>query len=201
MSEPTPESGPSADHDRISRIPRNPRSETDLTERPAPVPPPPPALGVEEGPPPPPPTPVPLRSDPLPPQVPYRDADRERAQLIAAAVAQAMAAGEERTPPLAAAPIPPAGGPLPTVSKEEAAVLRVMLDNHPVRVTAEGLAALLRPDEKSICGYLQSLQGRGLVTEPFGKTGRALTAAGLDLARSLPEGAGADLLCKKAPDR
>jgi hypothetical protein len=112
---------------------------------------------------------------------------------VVQALTEATAAGEERTPP------PQDGGQLLTVSKEEAAVLRVMLNNHPVRVTAEGLAAQLRPDEKSVRSYLQSLQGRGLVTKAFGKSGRALTAAGLDLARSLPEGAGADLLRKKAP--
>jgi hypothetical protein len=115
--------------------------------------------------------------------------------------ARMRAAG--RTPPaLASQPSSsetPAGGQPPTVSKEEAAVLRVMLNTHPVRVTAEGLVAQLRPDEKSVRSYLQSLQGRGLVTEAFGKSGRALTAAGLDLARSLPEGVGADLLRKKAP--
>jgi hypothetical protein len=136
--------------------------------------------------------------------VPYRDAEGERAQLIAAAVVQALAeataAGEERTPPPPGGPDPAAGKP-PTVSKGEAAVLRVMLENHPVRVTAEGLAAQLRADEKSIRGYLQTLQGQGLVTEPIAKTGRALTADGLALARSLPKGVGADLLRKKAPDR
>jgi hypothetical protein len=109
----------------------------------------------------------------------------------------------EQTPP-ALAPQPassetPAGGQPPTVSAEEAVVLRVMLVRHPVQVTAEVLADLLRLNEKSIRSYLQSLQNRGLVTEPIGKKGRALTAAGLAFARSLPEGVGADLLRKKAP--
>jgi hypothetical protein len=137
--------------------------------------------------------------------VPYRDTNREQAQLIAAALAEklaeARAAADERTSSLPGGGPDPAAGQPPTVSKEEAAVLRVMLENHPVRMTAEALAALLRPDEKSIRGYLQALQERGLVTEPFGKTGRALTAGGLALARSLPEGVGADLLRKKASDR
>jgi hypothetical protein len=95
-------------------------------------------------------------------------------------------------PPATSGPAP-AGGQPPTVSVEEAVVLQVMSARHPVRVTVDDLEVLLRPDEKSLRNYLQSLQERGLVTEPIGKSGRALTAAGLDLARSLPEDVGANL--------
>jgi hypothetical protein len=83
-----------------------------------------------------------------------------------------------------------------TVSREEAAVLKVMLAHHPVRVTVERLASRLRLDEKSIRTYLASLQERGLVTEPVGKTGRSLTAAGLELVRALPAGVEGNLIRK-----
>jgi hypothetical protein len=83
----------------------------------------------------------------------------------------------------------PAATPV-TVSQQEAAVLKGLLSGHPARMTALQLADLLPLDEKTIRTYLKSLLALRLVT-PADKTGSGLTAAGLRLARELPEGAGA----------
>jgi hypothetical protein len=84
-----------------------------------------------------------------------------------------------------------------SVSEQEAAVLKAMLQLHPQRVTVEILTEILRSDEKSLRSYLKSLEALHLVTKPHGKTGRALTEAGLLMAQLLPENAGARLFRQK----
>jgi hypothetical protein len=72
------------------------------------------------------------------------------------------------------------------VPPQQAAVLLALLENHPVRMTVEGLAGRLRPGEKSIRGYLRALRARGLVAPPVEKGGFGLTPEGLALAKALP---------------
>jgi hypothetical protein len=83
-----------------------------------------------------------------------------------------------------------------TVSQQEAAVLKVMLRYHPVRLTVVALSREIRPDEKSIRAYLNSLHRRGLVSAAAGKEGRSLTQTGLEKAKALPKEAGLHLFRK-----
>jgi hypothetical protein len=94
---------------------------------------------------------------------------------------------------LATAPAPSAPQPGPvTVTSQEAAVLKVMLGHHPMRVTIVQLTHRLRLGERSVRNYLAALEGRApaLVSARAGKRGRHLTRAGWKLARRLSEDAG-----------
>jgi hypothetical protein len=77
-------------------------------------------------------------------------------------------------------------GPSVPLTPQQAAVLWVLHEEHPVTMTVEELAGHLRPGEQSIRGYLRSLRELGLVATASAKGGSVLTSAGLAAAASLP---------------
>jgi hypothetical protein len=95
------------------------------------------------------------------------------------------------------------GDSLPSLSQQEAAVLKALLQSHPVRLTVEGVERKVRFTDRTIRRALQSLSDRAapLVEEPEPKKGHGLTPAGYALARGLPPDAGAELLNPASPGR
>jgi hypothetical protein len=122
---------------------------------------------------------------PTPNDLPENPADSQPLPTVPVGVAGALPAREQ--PPLALANT----FEVEKVTTQEAAVLKVLLQDPNVRQTAAQVSEKLRLSQQSIVDYLQELQRRNLVTPAVGKSGRSLTAAGLALAKTLSEDAGA----------
>jgi hypothetical protein len=95
--------------------------------------------------------------------------------------------------PHAEVTVPPADGE-PSLTPEDAAVLKVLLLADPVRMTVGKIEGKVTVSEKTIRNRLKRLGFLGLVERPEPKKGHRLTARGRTLAEKLAQDAGATLL-------
>jgi hypothetical protein len=134
-----------------------------------------------------------------------RRAERERAQLIADAVAErlAKATAAEQQPhaaPVGPQPAPsesaagPAGSDTTSLTSNQAAVLKTLLRAGGVTMTVPMLEDKVSLSERTLRAVLKSLRDLGLAKEPTPKKGHCLTPEGHSRTLELPADAGSHLL-------
>jgi hypothetical protein len=74
-------------------------------------------------------------------------------------------------------------GPTASLVPEEAAILKALLREHPVRLTVEKIEGKVTFTDKTIRKFLRSLRDRQLVEEPEKRKGHGLTQAGYKQAQ------------------